>query len=208
LAAGFASLGAVSAIQLAAGAREWALEAGPAELAGKLAVIVVSALLIGCLEETAARGVLFRVLARLWSFWPAALFSSALFAYVHYLEPAPYSFGQGTVMEQTWAVLVSTLTKPGRTPCFLINFANLTLMSFVLCTVVLRTGTVWMAVGLHAGWVALTKFNYFSADAAWHVAVSRWIGRRADATDALLTCAILVLLAIAAAVLLPRGRTA
>lgn len=206
-AAGFLSLGIVSALQLSFGARQWSLEATPAEIAGKLVAILVAALAIACLEETAARGILFRVLQRMWTFWPAALVSSAVFAYAHYLEPDASAFGSGGIMEQTRAVLLSTFTKPGRVDFFLVNFANLTLMSVVLCTVVSRTGTVWMAVGLHAAWVGLIKFNFFSADIADRAAPSPWFGQRADATDGVLTSVMLVVLAVLAATTIRRRQT-
>ena len=203
IAAGFVTLGVVSALQLGFGARVWNLQADAVSLIGKLAGIAVAAIVIGCLEETLVRGILFRVLERLWAFWPAALISSLLFGYGHYLEADPSAFGEGGVWAQTWNVLVSTLTKPIRTEHFLVNVANLTLMGFALCTVVYRTRTVWMAVGLHAAWVAMIKFNFYSGDVVREAAFSPWIGQRADGTDAMLTCIALALLSVLAAVALP-----
>jgi len=192
---GLGSLGLMIFIEYAYGTRALiSASRMPAEVPAVIGY-AFSALLIAVLEETIVRGVLFRLLQRLWTLWPAVLVSSMLFAYLHFLKASPDAFGDGPILEKGFAVMGSALSAPAHTEAFALRFLNLTLMSILLCLVVARTGTIWIAVGLHAGWVWLKKSNGALGDAVDGVGPTLWIGSRSDATDALLTTVVFLVLA-------------
>jgi membrane protease YdiL (CAAX protease family) len=78
-------------------------------------------LLVGLNEEYMFRGYPLQTLARGMRFWPAAVALSLLFGAVH-------------------------LTKPDENA---IDICNIVLLGLLLCLTVLRTGSLWLAVGFH-----------------------------------------------------------
>ncbi len=166
--------------------------------------IIVSASVIGLLEETAVRGFMLHILRRPWTFWAATLVTSLLFAWGHYVEPQAAAFEVEGTVRQVSAVLVSSLTHPARVPHFLPRFVNLALMGGVLCISVRRFGTVWMAVGLHTGWVIVKKLNGRLGNVDRAVSTLPWIGQRSDAIDGWLTAVLL--LCLGAVFLFPASR--
>jgi uncharacterized protein len=89
-------------------------------------------LLVGLFEEYAFRGYALRSLSRAIGFWPAAGLLAAIFAAVHLGNPGEGFYG---------AIDVAIYAM----------FAALTL---------LRTGSLWFAVGLHAAWDFSLTFLY------------------------------------------------
>lgn len=200
---GVVSLAATAMAAAAAGTRTYSPDGLWWAIAAGALLSILSATLIAVLEETLVRGVLYRVLERLWRAAPAALVSSLLFAGLHFLKASPDSYGDGGVLAQTGAVLWSALTAPARVDQFWWRFANLTLMGIVLCIFVARTRTVWLAVGAHAAWVWMGRLNESLTSRVRDLDPNPWIGARSDGTDAGLTTLVLVLLAVAAWRLLP-----
>jgi membrane protease YdiL (CAAX protease family) len=89
-------------------------------------------LLVGLFEEYLFRGYGLHVLSRAIGFWPAASLLAALFAALHLHNPGEDIYG---------AIDVAIYAL----------FASLTL---------LRTGSLWFAVGLHAAWDFSLTFLY------------------------------------------------
>lgn len=81
-------------------------------------------------EEIALRGYPLRVLADRWGRWPALAVTSAAFSLVHGFNP-----GAGRVA-----------------------FLNIALAGVLLGLICLRTGDLWWATGVHAGWNLATGF--------------------------------------------------
>lgn len=121
--------------------------------------LLLSALVVGFFEEILVRGILFRILARIWRAWPAAVLSSLVFAIAHFIEPSQEAFNGTSFLPVTQAVFVSTLTMFGKDPDLAIKFINLSLLGIVLCAFVIRTKTVWLSVGAHVGWVWMIKMH-------------------------------------------------
>lgn len=89
-----------------------------------LAIVVWICMTAAALEEVAARGYPFRVLTHAIGVWPAALVFSLLFGAAHLLNP-----------HHSW-----------------IGFANTVLVGLLLAFMVMRTGSLWMAIGFHFAW--------------------------------------------------------
>jgi membrane protease YdiL (CAAX protease family) len=195
---GVPTLAATALAAVWGGTRVWAPDTPWWGLAVGLVFSMLSATLIAVLEETLMRGVLFRVLARLWSAVPAALASSLLFSGLHFFKASPDAYGDGGILAQTAAVVWSALSAPMRVDAFEWRFVNLALMGMVLCLFVARTHTVWVAVGVHAAWIWMWRLHESLTSRVLDHGAGAWIGGRADGTDAGLTTLVLVLLAAAA----------
>ena len=99
-----------------------------AQFALSLLVWIAGALL----EEATFRGYLLVQLARAWSFWPAALLSSALFALIH----------------------IDRAANP------LITALAVGLVGLILCYSVRIFGSIWFAVAFHMSWNFLQSFVF------------------------------------------------
>lgn len=87
-------------------------------------------------EEFAFRGYLLFSFSRRIRFWPAALFTSAIFAVAHLLNPG----------ENLLGILQVVVT------------------GLLFCLMIRRTGTLWFAVGYHAAWDWAETFFYGTPD--------------------------------------------
>ena len=103
---------------------------GPALILAALAWFGTN-LLIGLGEEMWYRGYMFQTLWKALGFWPSAIAIALLFAYDHYF------FKQG---ENVWDVV------------------TLVSLSVWICYSVLRTGTLWLAVGYHVAFDFMQLF--------------------------------------------------
>ncbi len=202
---GAAMLSVVAVWSVSNGSRVLDADVGVGRIAIAGLSALVSCLLIGVFEETIARGLLFRATARLWSLWPAALITSFVFALGHFLKPFDEAFYGDGVARTTLQALASNWERMIAINQVGLRIFNLTLMAVVLCVVVMRTRTIWLAAGLHAGWVWVKLFSPEVTNRAEDAAYSLWTGARTDVTDALL--GTVLLLALLVAVLLwPRPR--
>lgn len=189
---GFVSLGAIQLLCLLVGHRWYSPEPG-VSLFWKTLGFAGSALLVGLLEETISRGILFRSLARVWSVWPAALATSLLFAAGHFFGPARgFSFQAEGLAARSFELLGAAFHGTFQEPHVLLRITNLTLMSVALCLLVWRTGTTWYAIGLHAAWVWLIRVNQLFTNGPSWANWSLWLGKKSDATDSLLATAMLI----------------
>jgi len=120
--------------------------------AGKLARILGSAVFVAALEEFLFRGVLLGLAAKAWGRWPAALGISAIFAAVHFLKPTTASIDQvqwWSGFAQLGAVFSSiSLAAPA-----VFAFVSLLAAGCVLAMAALATRSLWLPIGLHAGWI-------------------------------------------------------
>ena len=155
-----------------------------------MAGMVAQGVVVGVLEETLARGILFRSLARMWPVVAAAVFSSALFAVGHFLKPQDVAFEAGGGIGPPLWSMVEFMGSVNRIEW---RLPNLILMSLALCVVVIRTRTIWLAAGLHAGWVFVKELS----DHIWswdpRIPYDLVWGQRSDFTDGL-ACTIMLVM--------------
>lgn len=123
----------------------------------KIAAFLATALIVGFLEELLFRGLLFHALREklgkqivLW-----AILLSALFAEAHFLKaqntPLPIHWGSGW---NTWLHIFPT---PPQMLDILPEWFSLFLVGLILCAVVWKRHSLWLAIGLHTGWIAVLK---------------------------------------------------
>lgn len=204
---GLLTMGAVALAMSAAGARAFVADRGWNLNPLMLAVYAFSALAVGFFEETLARGILFRVPARIWGALPAALVGSVLFALAHFVETDPVAFERSGFWPAVASVLKSTRALPSLSVEEGVRLANLALLGGVLCAFVARTGTIWFAIGAHSGWVFAIRLNGLLTTRVPESGGGWWNGLRADGTDSPWTMLIMASM-MAAAAWWPRRRPA
>ena len=126
------------------------------QAAGKMAAAIPGALVIGLVEESFFRVVVFGGLAATWR-WPvAAVASSALYSVVHFLTPqTSFEIGGASPLEglRYLGAVVGRLADPGTLPAVL----GLFLIGLVLCLAWQRRRSLALVIGLHAGWLLAAK---------------------------------------------------
>jgi membrane protease YdiL (CAAX protease family) len=151
---GFGSLAFVAAIEVATGARRFCFKPNGGQSAAGALRLLGAAFLIAMLEETLFRGAIFGALRRGGSWQAALFFSSAFYAFVHFLgRPDP----SGPV---TWHSGLESL--PGMLKNFwdakaAPRFLNLTGAGIILGLAYQHTGNLYFSIGLHAAWVFCLK---------------------------------------------------
>ena len=183
MAAGMAVLLPLAVLATVLGTRPWEVAAPVAALPGILLGYLASSMFVGVTEETMARGLLFLPLRRSLGGVTAALASGALFAWAHFMEPNAMALRNPSVCLAVRDTLFSALTHVAGEPHAAARFANLVLMSCVLCAATARTGTIWLAAGLHAGWVWIKKSNAILTQSNYEHPLQSWLGARSDFLD-------------------------
>jgi membrane protease YdiL (CAAX protease family) len=120
--------------------------------------IALSAITVALLEEWLFRGAILGFFRRALLDWPAVFCTSALFSIVHFVKPPSGNF-ESIDWLTGFRVLPSCFAKFAEPMLLLAGFSTLFAVGWVLGWSVLRTRALWLAVGLHAGWV-FTKFGF------------------------------------------------
>jgi membrane protease YdiL (CAAX protease family) len=108
---------------------------------------------VGVLEEVLFRGVLFALILRTARPLPALAFLSAFFAIVHFLKP-PDDLQLPPVEWHTGFWLLGQIFgQLGNVDFLLAELILLFWVGWVLGWARLKTGSLWLPIGLHAGWV-------------------------------------------------------
>ncbi|HEY7168153.1 MAG TPA: CPBP family intramembrane glutamic endopeptidase [Candidatus Binatia bacterium] len=132
------------------------------ETLGRCGKALAAAVTVAFIEEIFFRGIIFKGLREdLPAVW-AYLFAAAFFSAIHFLQPAkdvavsavgPLS-GFRHAFESFHGFLDPAPLLPG--------LLGLALIGFVLCYAFERTGTLYLSMGLHAGWIfGLKSFGVF-----------------------------------------------
>ena len=114
---------------------------------------LLTALTVGFLEEIFFRGVIFKGLLDDCRLAVASVFSSLFYAAIHFIKPAEEI---GTSSLDAWAGLryLVAAFQPFLDPASLFpGLFGLFLIGLVLSYAFFRTGSLYLSMGLHAGWV-------------------------------------------------------
>ena len=139
--------------------------------------VLLPALGASMVEEWLFRGILLGLWLRVARPLQAALGTSLVFAVVHFLEPAPGVDAADPSAPWAGLLWVGAIVLRFASPeFFAAEFATLWVVGMVLAMARLRSGSLWLPMGLHAGWVAAFKsFNLLHQPAAGHAA-GVWVG--------------------------------
>lgn len=119
---------------------------------------LISGLLIGLLEETFFRGALYSAVRRSSGASPAILWSSVLFALVHFMKP--HALPEGVVLDLfgTWQLSVRVFTDAFQWR-HLDSMVALSLVGVFLGLVRERSGHIGWCMGLHASWIFVIQMT-------------------------------------------------
>ena len=183
------------ATALIIGTRIWHISVTGGELALSTFTFLIGALVVGILEETIARGILFRLLIQRWRPISVIVIVSIVFAWLHFLAAEPTAYEAGPYLQRVSNVLVSSSTGFLRIPHAMVEMTNLALFSALLSLMYLKSGSIWLAAGFHAGVVYIKRLNGIVADSVKDHEQALFLGVSSDFTDGWF-CAILLSLLI------------
>ena len=119
----------------------------------------LSAIVVPFLEEPLFRGLILGVLMRSSPAWLAALFTSAVFSILHFLK-APEHASTAITWTSGFDSVGNAFHQFGEPFLLLAGFTTLFLLGYVLADARIRTRSLWLPIGLHAGWIfASAAFN-------------------------------------------------
>lgn len=126
--------------------------------------ILATAITVSLIEELLFRGAFLGLIRRTAGPWISLIAVSAIFSIIHFMKPPDRSL---EAEEVTWVsgfeLLPYTLEQFGEPLLLLGGFTTLFLGGWILGWATLKTKSLWMALGLHAGWiVAVQGMNRFT----------------------------------------------
>jgi CAAX protease family protein len=118
---------------------------------------ILTGLTVGFLEEIFFRGIIFRGLLEDWKPLPAFLTANLFYSALHFVKPGEQYFLSGVEPWAGFRHLFSTFA-PFLEPAEIApGLIGLLLIGIVLSYAFLRTGTLYLSIGLHAGWIISIK---------------------------------------------------
>jgi membrane protease YdiL (CAAX protease family) len=166
---------------------------GGSQIAARLGLALLAALLVPPVEETVFRGFVLGELApALGRRWGCAV-SAAIFMLAHFIK-IPESLDQQPVHFWSGLTAIAAAFEPVARGNFLGWYGlNLFLIGLILGGVFLRSGSLWIGAGLHSGWIfALLLFTGLTR--ALEPPRVAWLGR-GDLLSTPLAALVLMLLA-------------
>ncbi|MGZ4965905.1 MAG: CPBP family intramembrane glutamic endopeptidase [Chthoniobacterales bacterium] len=134
----------------------------------------LSALVVPCMEEPLFRGLILGVLLRRNRAPVAIFFTSAIFSILHFLK-AP----EQTSAVVTWTsgfVSIAHSFAPFAEPLLVLaGFTTLFLLGWVLADARIQTQSLWLPIGLHAGWIFASAL--FNKIAHREIEALPWLGK-------------------------------
>lgn len=129
---------------------------------GALPALFAATIAVPLIEETFFRGVVLGILLRGTNAIAASAMSAALFSILHFLKAT-----EGTNVHPRWYsgfVSIAHAFAQFREPVLLLGgFATLFILGCILAHARIVTRSLWLAIGLHAGWIfANGIFNRFA----------------------------------------------
>jgi len=118
----------------------------------KILRIAGTALVVAAVEEFLFRGVALGLAARSFGRWKAAVAVSLVFAGVHFLKPAKQV--DEAVYWWTGFAQIPRVLEAAPPPVILaFGFVSLFVAGMILALAAFRTRSLWLPIGIHAGWI-------------------------------------------------------
>ena len=142
----------------------------------KMPAVLSAALVVPLLEELLFRGFILGVLLRSFSRLNALLLTSALYSIIHFLKPPEAITPNESVTWFSGFVSIGNAFWQFRDPLLLVaGFLVLFVVGCVLADARLMTRSLWLPIGLHAGWVFAN--GTFSKAAHRELLALPWLGK-------------------------------
>lgn len=119
---------------------------------------LASGLLVGLIEEFFFRGTMQGGMRRTLNFWHTAILTAAFYSIVHFLRPTPL---EGPVLDTNSSLLMlwGGLQQVLAIGQYADSFIALLLGGIILSMTRERTGSIFLAIGIHAGWVMVIRIT-------------------------------------------------
>jgi membrane protease YdiL (CAAX protease family) len=142
----------------------------------KMPVVLVATIVVPLLEELLFRGFVLGVLLRRSSRFVAVILTSALFAMVHFLKfPATTLPNEHNYWFAGFIAFANSFSQFAEPSLIVGGFLTLFLLGCILADARLVTRSLWLPIGLHAGWIFASGF--FSRGAHRESEALPWIGK-------------------------------
>jgi membrane protease YdiL (CAAX protease family) len=128
----------------------WSLR--PAVALGDVLTRSLSVVVVPFLEEPIFRGLVLGILLRSMGATAAALLSSAVFSILHFLK-APENTSTVVSWSSGFASIANAFSQFGEPLLVVSGFTTLFLLGWILADARIRTESLWLPIGLHAGWI-------------------------------------------------------
>ena len=142
----------------------------------KMPAVLVATLAVPLVEELFFRGFVLGVLLRGFSKISAVVLTSALFSIIHFLKAPEHTSPNESV---TWLAgfvsIASSFWQFGQPLLLLAGFLTLFAIGCILADARLQTRSLWLPIGLHAGWIFAN--GTFSKAAHREAIVLPWLGK-------------------------------
>lgn len=135
----------------------------------------LSGLLVGLIEEFFFRGPLQTGARRRLSFWPTAILIGLFYASVHFIRPLASGEAEYTI-SQAFSMLLGGYANLANIADYWDSFTTLWIAGIFLSMVRERTGSIFWAIGIHAGWVTAIKLTKHTTEANHGSDAMFWIG--------------------------------
>jgi membrane protease YdiL (CAAX protease family) len=136
--------------------------------------LIGTAVVVPLIEESLFRGLFLGVLLRGLRPWPANLLSAAIFSIVHFLK-APEQTTTTVRWFSGFTSLSHSFDQFSEPMLVLGGFSTLFVIGIVLAHARLSTRSLWLPIGLHAGWILASEA--FGKMAQREIVALPWIGR-------------------------------
>ncbi|MEP6937402.1 MAG: CPBP family intramembrane glutamic endopeptidase [Chthoniobacterales bacterium] len=136
--------------------------------------LLTTTAIVPLIEEPLFRGLILGVLLRICPVPVAMLATSALFSIVHFLK-APEHSSTIVVWTSGFVSIALAFVQFGQPMLLLAGFTTLFLIGWILADARIRTRSLWLPMGLHAGWIFANGF--FNKIAHVETEILPWLGK-------------------------------
>lgn len=136
--------------------------------------MLVAAVTVPFIEETFFRGIVLGVLLKAGRRYVAILATSVIFSVVHFLK-APERTSTIVTWTSGWNSIAHSFEQFGDATMLIAAFTTLFLIGWILADARVLTRSLWLPIGLHAGWIFGN--GVFNRLARQEMLVLPWLGK-------------------------------
>ena len=136
--------------------------------------VTLTAAVVPLIEESLFRGLFLGVLLRGLRRWPAIVLSAAIFSIIHFLK-APDRTTTTVQWNSGFVSLAHSFDQFGEPMLVLAGFTTLLIIGLILADARILTQSLWVPIGLHAGWILASAV--FAKLARRNFEALPWLGK-------------------------------
>jgi membrane protease YdiL (CAAX protease family) len=142
----------------------------------KMPAVLAASIVVPIVEELFFRGFILGILVRGWSRLNAIFLTSALFSIIHFLKPPENALPNDSIDWLSGFISIGHSFWQFGDPLLLgAGFFTLFAVGWILADARLETGSLWLPIGLHAGWIFAN--GTFSKAAHRESLILPWLGK-------------------------------